>query len=52
MKILQVFGHNALLVESIEGQKMVFVGRGIGFNKQKGDRIDRDSATEIYVESD
>lgn len=51
MTILQIFSHNALVAENVEGQRMVLVGRGIGFNRQKGERIDRNVATKIYVES-
>lgn len=51
MKILQVFSHNALVAKSEDNESMVLVGRGIGFNKKKGDRINENAASEIYVES-
>lgn len=51
VKILQVFSHNAVVAENVEGKTMVLVGRGIGFNKRKGDCINRNIASKIYVES-
>jgi len=51
VKILQVFSHNALVAKSEDNESMVLVGRGIGFNKKKGDRINENAASEIYVES-
>ncbi|GFK29831.1 CAT RNA binding domain-containing protein [Tetragenococcus halophilus] len=51
MKIVQVFSHNALAAENVDGKTMVLVGKGIGFNRHKGDRIDKNIATKIYVES-
>ncbi|MCJ7840693.1 hypothetical protein MUB24_07180 [Lederbergia sp. NSJ-179] len=51
MKVLQVFSHNAVAVESVDGETMVLVGKGIGFNKRKGDRINRNVASRVFVES-
>ncbi|GAA3016542.1 CAT RNA binding domain-containing protein [Tetragenococcus solitarius] len=50
MKILQVFSHNALVAKSENNESMVLVGRGIGFNKKKGDRINENAASQIFVE--
>lgn len=52
MKILQVFSHNAVAVESVGGETIVLVGKGIGFNKRKGDRINRSAASRVFVESE
>lgn len=51
VKILQVFSHNALVAKSDNDESMVLVGKGIGFNKKKGDRINESAASEVYVES-
>jgi len=51
VKILQVFSHNALVAKNDNNESMVLVGKGIGFNKGKGDRINESAASEIYVES-
>jgi len=46
-----VFSHNALVAKSDNDESMVLVGKGIGFNKKKGDRINESAASQIYVES-
>ncbi|MDN6639701.1 MAG: hypothetical protein L0L10_02870 [Tetragenococcus sp.] len=51
MKILQVFSHNALVAKNDDNEAMVLVGRGIGFNRKKGDRINEKAASQIFVES-
>lgn len=51
MKILQVFSHNALVAKNENNESMVLVGKGIGFNKKKGDRINEKTASQIFVES-
>ncbi|GGP16388.1 CAT RNA binding domain-containing protein [Oceanobacillus neutriphilus] len=51
-KILQVFSHNAVAVESVDGETEILVGKGIGFNKRKGDWINRNVASRVFVESE
>lgn len=51
MKVLQVFSHNAVFVENVDGETVILVGKGIGFNKRKGDRINRNIASRVFVES-
>lgn len=51
MKILQVFSHNALVAKNEDNESVVLVGRGIGFNKKKGDRINENAASQVFVET-
>ncbi|AYW44816.1 CAT RNA binding domain-containing protein [Tetragenococcus koreensis] len=51
MKILQVFSHNALVAKNEDNESVVLVGRGIGFNKKKGDRINENAASQVFVEA-
>lgn len=50
MKVLQVFSHNAVVARSEAGKAVVLVGKGIGFNRHKGDRINENIASQIFVE--
>ncbi|GEQ48978.1 CAT RNA binding domain-containing protein [Tetragenococcus koreensis] len=51
MKILQVFSHNALVAKNEDNESVVLVGKGIGFNKKKGDRINENAASQVFVEA-
>ncbi|MCF1585292.1 hypothetical protein LQF61_02305 [Tetragenococcus koreensis] len=51
MKVLQVFSHNALVAKNEDNESVVLVGRGIGFNKKKGDRINENAASQVFVET-
>ncbi|MDN6344565.1 MAG: hypothetical protein L0J87_07185 [Tetragenococcus koreensis] len=51
MKVLQVFSHNALVAKNEDNESVVLVGRGIGFNKKKGDRINENAASQVFVEA-
>lgn len=51
MKVLQVFSHNALVAKNEDNESVVLVGKGIGFNKKKGDRINENAASQVFVEA-
>ncbi|MDN6383754.1 MAG: hypothetical protein L0J89_04045 [Tetragenococcus koreensis] len=51
MKVLQVFSHNALVAKNEDNESVVLVGKGIGFNKKKGDRINENAASQVFVET-
>jgi len=50
MKVLQVFSHNALVAKNETGAMVVLVGKGIGFNRHKGDRVSEKIASQIFIE--
>lgn len=50
MKVLQVLGHNAVVVRCSDGKIGVAIGSGIGFKKQKGDRIQVSIVQKLFVE--
>lgn len=49
MRIIQVLSNSAVLVRK-NNEKLVVFGKGIGFNKSKGDLVNLQDIHEIYVE--
>lgn len=47
MKIVQSLNQNALLVD-VDGREEIVVGKGIGFNKRKGDSVDTKRISKRY----
>ncbi|MEY8293010.1 CAT RNA binding domain-containing protein [Carnobacteriaceae bacterium 52-44] len=50
MKAVHIFSHNAVLLRDEKGRKWIATGKGIGFMKGKGDRINRELIRNMFVE--
>lgn len=50
MKIIQIFSHNAVSARSTIGKEVVVIGKGIGFQKRKGDLVNLQLVSKIYSE--
>lgn len=48
MEVIQSYNQNAVSVIDENGKELVLIGRGIGFGKKKGDRIDIRKASKIF----
>lgn len=49
MEIFRVLGNNYLLSVDKYGREVILMGRGIGFGKKKGDRIETDHVCTFFV---
>ena len=50
MKIIQILGHNAVAAQGMDGELIVLVGKGVGFHKKKGDRVNGQLVSQVFVE--
>lgn len=50
MKALYIISHNAVLLRDNKGRRCVVTGKGIGFMKEKGDRINQKLIQHVFVE--
>lgn len=50
MKAIYVLSHNAVAVLNEKGQTCIVVGKGIGFKKGKGDRINPKLIQGVFIE--
>lgn len=52
MEIITILNNNALIAKEQGKRETVVFGKGIGFQKRKGDIVDKDKIETIYVRSD
>lgn len=52
LKAVHIFGHNAVLVRDKEGKKCLVTGKGIGFMKDKGDKINPQLIQNMFIEDE
>lgn len=50
LKAIQILSHNAIVIRNERGKRCVVTGKGIGFNKQKGDQINKELIQHIFIE--
>jgi beta-glucoside operon transcriptional antiterminator len=50
LKALYIISHNAVLLRDNKGRRCVVTGKGIGFMKEKGDRINQNLIQHVFVE--
>lgn len=50
MKALYIISHNAVLLRDEKGKKYIVTGKGNGFMKEKGDRINQKMIRNVFVE--
>lgn len=50
MKAVHILSHNAVLLRDEEGRKYIATGKGIGFMKEKGDRINQELIRNVFIE--
>lgn len=50
MKAVHVISHNAVVVRDDYGKDYIVTGKGIGFRKKKGDRINLKAIMSVYSE--
>lgn len=50
LKAIHVLSHNAVLLRDEKGRKCIVTGKGIGFRKEKGDRVNQKLIRNIFVE--
>lgn len=50
MKAVHILSHNAVLLRDEKGRKCIATGKGIGFMKKEGDRINRELIRNVFVE--
>lgn len=49
MKVAKVLNNNVIIVQDPDGREQVVMGKGIGFQKRKGDEVDDKLAEKIFV---
>lgn len=49
MKVMKVFNNNVVLVHDAQGQEVVVMGRGIGFQKKTSDQLDETKIDKTFV---
>ncbi len=49
MKIIQSFNQNAVLVLDDRGKEVIALGKGIGFNKKRGDIVRKENISRIFT---
>lgn len=52
MIVKKVLNNNVIIAEHDVYQEVILIGRGIGFQKQKGDKLDNSSAEKIFILKD
>lgn len=50
MKAVYVISNNAVVVRDGYGKDYIVTGKGIGFRKKKGDRINLKAIINVYIE--
>jgi len=50
LKAIDILSHNAVLLRDEKGRRCIVTGKGIGFMKEKGDRINQKLIRNIFVE--
>lgn len=50
MIIIRVLCHNAVIVRDEKNRRAVVIGNGIGFNRRKGDAVDKEKIEMLYIE--
>ncbi|MBU5594476.1 PRD domain-containing protein [Amphibacillus sp. MSJ-3] len=49
MLIKKVFNNNALLAEDNKGHEVILLGKGVGFSKKAGDKVDQTKVQKRYI---
>lgn len=49
MKVSRVFNNNVVMVETAEHQEMIVLGKGLGFQKKKGDEVQAGQIEKTFV---
>ena len=49
MEIKKVFNHNVVLTEDLHDTEMVVMGKGIGFQKKRGDQIEANKIEKTFI---
>lgn len=49
MKVDRIYNNNVIQVQSEQGQEIIVMGRGIGFQKKVGDAIDTSLIEKTFV---
>lgn len=52
MKAVHIFGHNAVLVRDKKGEQYMATGKGIGFKKEAGDKINPHLIQNLFIEDE
>lgn len=50
LKIIHVLGQNAVFAENRHKKTCILVGKGIGFQKTKGDPVNKQAIQQVFVE--
>jgi len=50
LKAVYIISHNAVLSRDEKGRRCIITGKGIGFMKEKGDRINQKLIRNVFVE--
>jgi len=50
LKAIHIISHNAVLLRDEKGRKSIATGRGIGFMKERGDRINQNLIRHVFIE--
>jgi len=50
LKAVHILSHNAVLMRDKKGRRYIATGKGIGFMKKKGDRINQELIRNIFIE--
>jgi beta-glucoside operon transcriptional antiterminator len=50
LKAVHVLSHNAVVVRDHYGRNCIVTGKGVGFRKRKGDRIDPTLIKKVFTE--
>lgn len=48
MEIVKVFNNNVVLAR-LKGQEMIVMGKGLGFQKKKGDKLDQEKVEKTFI---
>ena len=49
MRILRIYNNNVVLASTDAGEEAVMIGRGLGFGKRKGQRLDPEKVEQTFV---
>lgn len=50
--VKKILNNNVLIAENEEFKEVVLIGKGIGFNKKRGDQLSEEFAEKIFVLKD
>ena len=52
MRVISVYNNNVVLAKSEDGEEIIALGSGIGFQKKPGSKIDKDKITKTFLAKD